>query len=90
MDVQHIIKYPEPKQNDDLVKSPKNLKQIQLLQDSLVMIGFDIEEIYTRRDALNIESTPSTPACTPVKQIGIAILSRAFGKHNATLPIIPD
>lgn len=55
MDVQHIIKYPEQKQNDDLEKRPKNLKQIQLLQDSLVMIGFDIEEIYTRRDALNIE-----------------------------------
>lgn len=55
MDVQHIVKYPEQNQNDDLAKSPKNLKQIQLLQDSLVMIGFDIEEIYTRREALNIE-----------------------------------
>jgi uncharacterized protein (TIGR02231 family) len=55
MDVQHVIKYPELKQNTDGTQSPKNLKHIKLLQDSLVMIGFDIEEIYTTRDALNIE-----------------------------------
>lgn len=55
MDVQHIIKYPELKQNTDGTQSPKNLRHIKLLQDSLVMIGFDLEEIYTTRDALNIE-----------------------------------
>jgi len=53
MDVQHIIKYPEA--NPDMTKNPKNLKQIKLLQDSLVMIGFDLEEIATTRDALAIE-----------------------------------
>ncbi|MES2139632.1 MAG: DUF4139 domain-containing protein [Bacteroidota bacterium] len=55
MDVQHIIKYPELKQNTDETQSPKNLRHIKLLQDSLVMIGFDLEEIYATRDALNIE-----------------------------------
>ncbi|MDO9186889.1 MAG: DUF4139 domain-containing protein [Bacteroidia bacterium] len=55
MDVQHLIKYPELKQNTDGTQSPKNLRHIKLLQDSLVMIGFDLEEIYTTRDALNIE-----------------------------------
>lgn len=55
MDVQHIIKYPELKQNTDETQSPKNLRRIKLLQDSLVMIGFDLEEINTTRDALNIE-----------------------------------
>lgn len=55
MDVQHIIKYPELKETTDLAQSPKNLKHIKLLQDSLVMIGFDLEEINTTRDALKIE-----------------------------------
>jgi len=55
MDVQHVIKYPELKQNSDLSQSPKNIKQIKLLQDSLVMLGFDMEEITTKQDALNTE-----------------------------------
>lgn len=54
MDVQHSIKYPEPKEVD-LTKNPKNLKQIKLLQDSIVMIDFDIEEITSKMAALNIE-----------------------------------
>lgn len=54
MDVQHSIKYPEPKEID-LTKNPKNLKQIKMLQDSLVMIDFDIEEITSKMAALNIE-----------------------------------
>lgn len=54
MDVQHSIKYPEPKEID-LTKNPKNLKQIKLLQDSIVMIDFDIEEITSKMAALNIE-----------------------------------
>ena len=55
MDVQHIIKYPETPQNPDLAQNPKNSKQIKLLQDSLVMIAFDLEEISTTKDALTIE-----------------------------------
>jgi uncharacterized protein (TIGR02231 family) len=54
MDVQHSINYPEPK-NGDLTKNLKNIRQINLLQDSLVMIGFDMEEITTRQAALTIE-----------------------------------
>ncbi|MCX6296929.1 MAG: DUF4139 domain-containing protein, partial [Bacteroidetes bacterium] len=54
MDVQQNIKYPEP--NDiDLTKNPKNLKHILLLQDSLIMIDFDIEDITDKQAALNIE-----------------------------------
>lgn len=52
MDVQHIVKYPEQKK---AAASPKNLKQIQLLEDSIVMLDFDMEELVTKRDALNIE-----------------------------------
>ncbi len=55
MDVQHVVKYPEVKQNANLPDSPKNLKQIKLLQDSLIMIAFDLEEINTKKDVLNIE-----------------------------------
>lgn len=56
MDVQHSIKYPEPKEID-VTKNPKNLKQIKLLQDSIVMIDFDLEEIASKQAALNIEKT---------------------------------
>jgi uncharacterized protein (TIGR02231 family) len=55
MDVQHVIKYPELKTGSDQSQSPKNIKQIKLLQDSLVMLGFDMEEITTKQDALNTE-----------------------------------
>jgi uncharacterized protein (TIGR02231 family) len=51
MDVQHTVKYPEKKN----AASPKNLRQIQLLEDSIVMLDFDMEELITKRDALNIE-----------------------------------
>ena len=54
MDVQHSIKYPEPKEID-LSKNPKNLKYIKLLQDSIVMIDFDLEDIDSKMAALNIE-----------------------------------
>lgn len=54
MDVQHIIKYPEVIGSGSL-QSPKNIKQIQLLEDSLIMMGFDLEEIKTKQDALAIE-----------------------------------
>ncbi len=54
MDVQHSIKYPEPK-NSDLSQNPKNLKQIKMLQDSLVMIDFDLMDITDRQASLNIE-----------------------------------
>ncbi len=54
MDVQHLIKYPELR-TEDVPQSPKNLKHIKLLEDSLIMIGFDLEEILTKQDALNIE-----------------------------------
>ena len=54
MDVQHSIKYPEPKEID-LSKNPKNLKQIKMLQDSIVMIDFDIMEIADKQASLNIE-----------------------------------
>ncbi len=54
MDVQHNIKYPEPK-DIDLTKNPKNLKHILMLQDSLIMIDFDIEDITDKQTALNIE-----------------------------------
>ncbi len=54
MDVQHSTKYPEPKEID-LSKNPKNLKQIKLLQDSLVMIDFDLMDITDRQASLNIE-----------------------------------
>ncbi|MFL5763835.1 MAG: mucoidy inhibitor MuiA family protein [Bacteroidia bacterium] len=54
MDVQHNIKYPEPKLSDP-EKNPKNLKQIRLLQDSLVAIDFDLEDIASKQAALNIE-----------------------------------
>lgn len=54
MDVQQSIKYPEPKEVD-LNKNPKNLKQIKLLQDSLVMIDFDLMDITDRQASLNIE-----------------------------------
>lgn len=52
MDVQHIVKYPEQKKT---AASPKNLKQVLLLEDSIVMLDFDMEELITKRDALNIE-----------------------------------
>jgi uncharacterized protein (TIGR02231 family) len=55
MDVQQNIKYPEPVTNANPEKNPKNLKQIKLLQDSLVMIDFDIEDINDKQAALNIE-----------------------------------
>lgn len=54
IDVQHSIKYPEPKAID-LTKNPKNLKQIKLLQDSLVMIDFDLMDITDRQASFNIE-----------------------------------
>ncbi len=54
MDVQQVIKYPEPKQNGD-AQSPKNIRQVKLIQDSLVMIDYDLEEINTKQDALTIE-----------------------------------
>jgi uncharacterized protein (TIGR02231 family) len=54
MDVQHSIKYPEPK-NADQTNNPKNVKQIKMLQDSLVMIGFDLEDISSKQASLNIE-----------------------------------
>ena len=53
MDVQHSINYPEPK--NEIPANPKNSKQIKLLQDSLVMIGFDLEEINGKKDALTVE-----------------------------------
>ncbi|MES2591210.1 MAG: DUF4139 domain-containing protein [Bacteroidota bacterium] len=56
MDVQHAVKYPEQKSRGT-VQSPKNIRQMQLLQDSLVMIGFDQEEINTKQEALIIERT---------------------------------
>ncbi len=55
MDVQHVIKYPEPKQNTNANQSPKNLKHIQMLEDSIVTIAFDLEEITMKLDALAIE-----------------------------------
>ncbi|MBA3972431.1 MAG: DUF4139 domain-containing protein [Bacteroidetes bacterium] len=54
MDVQHSIKYPEPTLLD-LTKNPKNLKYIRLLQDSIVIVDFDLEEIDSKEAALNIE-----------------------------------
>ena len=56
MDVQHSIKYPEPKEID-ITKNPKNLKQIKMLQDSIVMIDIDLEEFATKQAALNIGKT---------------------------------
>lgn len=56
MDVQHSIKYPEPKSVDPS-SNPKNLKQIKLLRDSIVMINFDLEEISGKMSALNVEKT---------------------------------
>lgn len=54
MDVQHSVKYPEPKEID-MTKNPKNLKLIKMLQDSIVMIDFDVMEIADKQAALNIE-----------------------------------
>ncbi|MGZ4117489.1 MAG: DUF4139 domain-containing protein [Bacteroidia bacterium] len=55
MDVQQNIKYPEPAINPNIEKNPKNLKQIKSLQDSLVMIDFDIEDLDDKQAALIIE-----------------------------------
>jgi uncharacterized protein (TIGR02231 family) len=54
MDVQQTIKYPEPQLNDPS-KNPKILKQIKLLQDSLVAVNFDLEDIAVKQADLNIE-----------------------------------
>jgi len=54
MDVQHSIKYPEPKKIDQ-TNNPKNVKQIKMLQDSLVMIDFDLEDISSKQACLTIE-----------------------------------
>lgn len=56
MDVQHVIKYPE-KRTSMAVIAPKNAKHILLLQDSIVELDFDLEDITTKREALNIEKT---------------------------------
>jgi uncharacterized protein (TIGR02231 family) len=55
MDVQQSIKYPEPATPSSTVKNPKNLKQIKLLQDSLVLINFDLDDIHDKQSAFNIE-----------------------------------
>ena len=54
MDVQHSIKYPEPKKTDQ-TNNLKNVKQIKMLQDSLVMIDFDLEDISSKQACLTIE-----------------------------------
>jgi uncharacterized protein (TIGR02231 family) len=54
MDVQHSVKYPEPKIIDQSL-NPKNIKQIKLMQDSLVIIDFDLEDIATKQTALTFE-----------------------------------
>lgn len=54
MDVQHSIKYPEPK-NPVQINNPKNEKQVKMLKDSLVMIDFDLEDISSKQASLNIE-----------------------------------
>lgn len=56
MDVQHSVKYPEQK-STGAVQSPKNVRQVKLLEDSLIMIDFDLEEINTKQEALTIEKT---------------------------------
>lgn len=56
MDVQHVIKYPEARTSNGVI-APKNAKHILLLQDSIVQLDFDLEEITTKREALNIEKT---------------------------------
>ncbi|MGB3949073.1 MAG: DUF4139 domain-containing protein [Bacteroidia bacterium] len=56
MDVQHVIKYPEIRTSTAVI-APKNAKHILLLQDSIVELDFDLEEIATKREALNIEKT---------------------------------
>jgi uncharacterized protein (TIGR02231 family) len=55
MDVQHSIKYPEAGQNGSSAQNPKNMKHIRLLEDSLVMMNFDLEEIAIKQEALAIE-----------------------------------
>ena len=54
MDVQHVVKYPEIKTSNTAI-APKNAKHILLLQDSIVELDFDLEDIATKREALNIE-----------------------------------
>ena len=55
LDVKHSIKYPEPKKPEEGVLPKEILREITLLEDSIVEIGFIKEEINEKKKALQFE-----------------------------------
>ncbi len=53
LDVKQNVKYPDA--NQKIKVFSKNSKEILLLEDSLLALGYDIEEFANRKDVLNIE-----------------------------------
>lgn len=53
LDVKHRVKYPDA--NPTSKTYSKNIKEIKLLEDSLLNIDYDLEEIANKQDVLNTE-----------------------------------
>jgi uncharacterized protein (TIGR02231 family) len=60
LDVTHNIKYPEPVKVEESSIPPKIKREIKYLSDSLVEVGFEADELKSRRDALNLEKSMLT------------------------------
>ncbi|HBF87300.1 MAG TPA: hypothetical protein DDX39_01570 [Bacteroidales bacterium] len=55
LDVQYRIKYPEPQATIVSTLPQQILRGIKLLEDSLSDLSFDIENIYNKKEVLNLE-----------------------------------
>lgn len=55
LEVRHQIKYPEPTKPADGTLPKEVVKEIKLLEDSLIEIGFDRDELADRKVALQME-----------------------------------
>ena len=55
LDVKHRIKYPDAKLPEENVIPPKIIKDIKTLQDSLAKLQFDIDDLNSQAEVLNLE-----------------------------------
>lgn len=55
IDVQYRIKYPEPKLPETTVIPAKIIRDIKLLEDSISILNFDLEDVRTRTSNLKME-----------------------------------
>ena len=55
IDVQYRIKYPEPKLPENIEIPAKIVRDIKLLEDSISILNFDLEDVRTRTSNLKME-----------------------------------